>query len=213
LIPDLSHIQQLRYGQQEGCSALAILRGHTYTDYLDTFGNLTLVTQEWNSGLSNSSFIIKKSKLSSHALKLNSEYFSRPLTEWNEQPIRDRAEWLANLIFEFWPALGISPVVAKMPAGKPVSLTVIGQAFTVNSWRDVAYHTAQFVQEWVEDFDSIANQFPAYFDKNQFKNACRQLSNGWWIYLNLSAASVKSLCKNLIAAADIPETEWQLEEE
>jgi len=185
----------------------------TYSDYLDTFGNLTLVTQEWNSGLSNSTFTIKKSKLSNHALRLNNEYFSQPLLEWNEQQIRDRAEWLANQVLEIWPALGISQVVAKMPAGKPVSLTVIGQTFTVNSWRDVAYHTAQSVDEWVEDFDAIANQFPAYFDKNSFKNACRQLSNGWWIYLNLSAASVKSLCKNLIAAADIPETEWLLEEE
>ena len=185
----------------------------TFGEYLDTYGNLTLVTQEWNSSLSNSRFVVKKSKLSSHALRLNCEYFSRPLSEWNEQTIRERAEWLADQILEIWPALGVSPVVPKMPAGKPKSLTVIGQKYTVNSWRDVAYHTAQCVSEWVSDFDVLAAQFPAYFDQEQFKGACRQLSNGWWIYVNLSGASVKNLCKNLIAAADIPETEWQLEEE
>jgi len=31
------------------------------------------------------------------------------------------------------------------------------------------------------------------------------------MYLNLSSRSVKTLCRNLIAAAEIPEEDWQLE--
>jgi hypothetical protein len=54
---------------------------------------------------------------------------------------------------------------------------------------------------------------PAYFDKEKFQSACRQLPNGWWLYMNLSAASIKSFCRNLIALAGLTEEDWQVEEE
>jgi uncharacterized protein with ParB-like and HNH nuclease domain len=183
----------------------------TYGDYLDTLGNLTLVTQEWNSGLSNSAYIVKKKKLEFHALKLNSGYFNKPIVNWDEKAIRDRAEWLTEHIFEIWHSLGTPPVTQTIST-KPTKLVVIGQPYTVTSWRDVAYYTAITISEWMDDFDKIAEQYPAYFDKSQFKGACRQLPNGWWLYLNLSAVSVKSFCRNLIASADVSEDEWQVEE-
>ncbi len=180
----------------------------THGDYLDTLGNLTLVTQEWNSSLSNSIFSIKKRKLENHALKINSDYFCKPIANWDENAIRERAEWLAGYILEIWSSLGTPPNVSV----KPTKLIVLGKPHTVVSWRDVAYYTVINVAEWVDDFDKIAEQYPAYFDKSQFKGACRQLPNGWWLYLNLSAASVKGFCRNLLASADIPEDEWQVEE-
>lgn len=185
----------------------------TYREFLNTLGNLTLVTQEWNSTLSNSAFILKKQKLAQHALLLNKDYFSQAISSWNETSIRARAEWLTDNMLEIWPAVGVPPVIQSMPSGKPKSLTIMGQSFTVSSWRDVAYYTSQCVAELVDDFDSIAKKFPAYFDRDKFKNACRMLPNGWWLYLNLSAASVKNFCRNLLAEADISEEDWVLEEE
>lgn len=186
----------------------------TYKDYLDTLGNLTLVTQEWNSELSNSPFPNKKNKLERHALTLNNEYFSQRISKWDDKAIQNRAKFLIEAILEIWTELGTPPVVQKSSGTKPRSLTILGQAFVVNTWRDVAYYTSQIVSELVDDFETrIAAQMPAYFDKHEFQNACKQLPNGWWLYLNLSAASVKSLCRNLLTLAGISEDDWQLEED
>jgi hypothetical protein len=105
-------------------------------------------------------------------------------------------------------------IVQKSTGAKPKSLTIMGQSFVVTSWRDVAYFTAQVISELVDDFDTrIAGQLQSYFDKVEYKSACRQLPNGWWLYLNLSAISVKNLCRNMILLAEISEDDWQLEEE
>lgn len=185
-----------------------------FKDYVDTIGNLTLVTQEWNSGLSNSHFQNKKSLLASHALKLNSEYFSQPIQKWNDKSIQKRAEFLVNEILEIWPELGTPPVKQKSTGTKPKSLIIMGQSFVVASWRDVAYYTAQVISDLVDDFDTrIAAQMQSYFDKQEYKSACRQLPNGWWLYLNLSGVSVKNLCRNMISLAELSEEDWQLEEE
>jgi len=185
-----------------------------YTDYLHTLGNLTLVTQEWNSKLSNSSFENKKKLLASHALILNKEYFKQNIINWDTKAIQDRANFLVDTILEYWPELGTPPVVQKSSGTKPKSLTILGQSFVVTSWRDVAFYTAQVISELVDDFDvSIASQLESYFDRQEYKSACRQLPNGWWIYMNLSAASVKNLCRSMITLAEISEEDWQLEEE
>ena len=70
----------------------------TCEDYLHTFGNLILVTNEWNSTLSNSSFLNKKGILSNHALRINSEYFSQEIIKWDEDAIKKRANFLVKQI-------------------------------------------------------------------------------------------------------------------
>ena len=74
-------------------------------DNLHTLGNLTLVTQDWNSSLSNKSFAIKRQRLSGHALRLNSDYFGQEISSWDEEAIRARTAWLTDRIIEVWPAL------------------------------------------------------------------------------------------------------------
>jgi uncharacterized protein with ParB-like and HNH nuclease domain len=185
-----------------------------YKDYLDTIGNLTVVTQEWNWELSNSPFETKQARLSAHALRINSEYFSRPIPKWDDNAIQTRANFLIDAILEIWPELGTPPVVQSSTGRKPRSLTIMGQSFIVNSWRDVAFYTAQVVSELIDNFDTqIAAQMESYFDKQKFQSACRQLPNGWWLYLNLSAANVKGFCHSIIALAGIPDEDWQVEEE
>ena len=75
-------------------------------EYLHTLGNLTLVTQDWNSSLSNKSFTIKKQRLAVHALRINSDFFTQNIAEWDEQAIRARCEWLVGKVLEVWPSLG-----------------------------------------------------------------------------------------------------------
>jgi uncharacterized protein with ParB-like and HNH nuclease domain len=184
-----------------------------YRDHLDTLGNLTLVTQDWNAQLSNEAFGQKKEKLARHALRINCDYFSRSIKKWNDGAIRERADFLCDQIFQIWTAIG-EPMVKHSATGiKPKAVLILGDTYPVKSWRDVACQTAEVVAKISDDFDRVVSQVPGYFfqEKNQY--APRQLSNGWWIYLNLSASGIKSLCRNLIAAAGIPEEDWQVEEE
>jgi uncharacterized protein with ParB-like and HNH nuclease domain len=183
----------------------------TYRDYLHTLGNLTLVTQEWNSSLSNSPFPDKKKKLENHALKLNSDYFSKYIPQWNKNTIQARAEFLAQQISEIWPALGEPPVPSNGTV-RPQAVIILGETHPVNSWRDVAHKTAEVISHVTDDFDAIAEELPNYFSHTKFKHASRELSNGWWLYVNLSGDSTKSLCQRLLALANIPEEDWELEE-
>jgi uncharacterized protein with ParB-like and HNH nuclease domain len=186
----------------------------TYRDYLNTLGNLTLVTQEWNGEkLSNEPFDKKQVLLAKHALRLNNSYFSAPLTRWDENAIRARADYLMKQILEIWPAFGEPQPPPSSAGTNPKAVIILGETFRVSSWRDVAFQTAETVAKFVDDFDSIVAQMPSYFLKEKTRYTHRQLSNGWWLYTNLSGANVKSFCARLVALADIPEEEWQVEEE
>ena len=186
-----------------------------YNEYLDTIGNLTLVTQEWNTELSNASFQKKQKRLAEHGLKLNSLYFSKEnFDKWNEHSILKRAEFLIEKILEVWSELGTPTIKQKTIGKKPVSLTILGETFPVKTWRDVAYQTALVISQLTEDFETkIASQMPSYFDKYPFQNAYKQLPNGWYLYLNLSATSIKNFCQNLIALAGLTPEDWQVVEE
>jgi uncharacterized protein with ParB-like and HNH nuclease domain len=82
----------------------------THRELVHNLGNLTLVTQEWNSSLSNAPFAIKQRRLANHALKLNRDYFSRDdITTWDGAAIRARGAWLTEQIFAVWPAMRASP--------------------------------------------------------------------------------------------------------
>ena len=66
-----------------------------------------MVTQDWNSQLSNAIYETKREKLAQHGLLLNQIYFGEMAPEaWNGQSIRSRAQWLMAKITEIWPQLG-----------------------------------------------------------------------------------------------------------
>jgi uncharacterized protein with ParB-like and HNH nuclease domain len=184
-----------------------------YREYLNTLGNLTLVTQEWNTAMSNETFEKKRAILAHHGLRLNSDYFSLASARWNEAAIKKRADFLAEQILEIWPAFGEPPLSAVGKSTTPKVLTILGERHRVESWRDVAGITAETVIEFGDDFVKIVEQLPNYFFKEETRYTHRQLSNGWWLYTNLSGSATKSLCHQLIAAAGIPEEEWIIEEE
>lgn len=184
-----------------------------FEDYLNTMGNLTLVTQSWNSSLSNAAFATKQEKLSSHALILNRQYFTQEIESWDEQAIKARAAFLLNAILDIWPQIGVPPVTSKSSGTKPQTLTILGELYEVNSWRDVAYQTSLCISELVDDFEtSIVTPMSSYFSKEKYQSACRQLPNGWWLYLNLSAHSIKSFCRNIFALVGFSDEDWEIEE-
>lgn len=181
----------------------------TYREYLHTIGNLTIVTQEWNSSLSNGSFSAKKQRFSQHGLLLNSIYFNQAIPQWDKKSIQERTNWLTEKILEIWPSFGDTTLSPSDIGQKPHSLIIGGDSHYVNSWRDVAFVTAEYIANFVDNFDQIAEDMPTFFS-TESRPRSRQMSNGWWIYLNLSSNSVKNLCRRLISAAELSDEDWQL---
>src|SRR5262249_23758465 len=72
--PTVEHIMPQNLSA-EWQAALGQMGQQVHDDFLNTLGNLTLVTGDWNSSLSNSPFPIKLEKFLRHALVLNSKYF------------------------------------------------------------------------------------------------------------------------------------------
>ena len=111
----------------------------THRELLHTLGNLTLVTQEWNSSLSNAPFAIKRKKLAAHALKLNADYFGREdVTAWDASAIRERASYLTDQIIAIWPSMGGAAIDGKTGA----SSTSTSVAFH----QEVVDHVGQYLR-------------------------------------------------------------------
>lgn len=107
-------------------------------EYLHTLGNLTLITQDWNSSLSNRSFAIKRQRLAGHALRINSDYFSQNISEWNEETIRARCEWLTVRVLEIWPSLAGDD--ESQAVGSPPSPSVPASNFNVECIARIGSH-------------------------------------------------------------------------
>lgn len=88
-----------------------------HRELVHTLGNLTLVTQEWNSSLSNAPFAFKRQKLASHALRLNSHYFCSGIPDWDDRAIRQRGEFLTEQILAHWPSFAAPSRVSSGQAG------------------------------------------------------------------------------------------------
>ncbi len=178
---------------------------------LHTLGNLTVVTQDWNSQLSNSGYDVKRQKLGEHGLLLNQTYFRQQAPAvWNGQSIRDRAQWLTTKVTEIWPQL------ADTAGGweeKPKSVVILDEVYPVASWRDVLRRTAEVAAQWCGDkFEAqVIAALPSYFSRQSFSQASHHLDNGWWVYIHLSADAIKQVCADIIEAAGIPEDEYSVE--
>ncbi len=180
-------------------------------ELLHTLGNLTVVTQDWNSQLSNAIYKTKREKLAQHGLRLNQVYFGEIAPEiWNGQAIRDRAQWLMAKVTEIWPQLGET---AARWDEKPKAVIILDDVYPVNSWRDVLRRTAEVAVQWCGNKfeEQVVTELPTYFGRNPFTHASHQLGNGWWLNVNLSADSIRQLCSNIIEAAGIPKDEYNVE--
>ena len=178
--------------------------------FLHTIGNLTLTA--YNTELSNDNFPSKKRTFNESHLELN-KYFSN-LTFWTRIEIEQRSESLAKKAVEIWPYFGqdnSSPTdIQEVKGTTPTNLNILGQNFEVKSWRDVLEQTLNTVADLEpEKFEVIAHNFPRYVgrDKSKFK-AIRQLQNGYYIEVNLSAQSIQKLCYQAMETIELTSDEW-----
>ena len=184
----------------------------THDLFLHTIGNLSLTA--YNTELSNDDFPTKKKTLNESHLELN-KYFSS-LSSWTRKEIEQRAEDLAKKALEIWSYFGqenSSPTDLQEVTGTtPIGLKILGQHIEVKSWRDVMEQTLNIVSDLEpEKFDIVAHNFPRYVgkDKNKFR-AIRQLQNGYFIEVNLSAQSIQKLCYQAMETIELTSDEWEV---
>ncbi len=118
--------------------------GAEYTrlgEFVHTLGNLTLLTQVWNSEFSNAPFADKKARLAAHALRLNSDYFSQDITSWNESSIQARSNNLIDSILQIWPSMAAAQDIAISGANYLWHTRVEGMVANsvISSWKDVVH--------------------------------------------------------------------------
>ena len=185
----------------------------THAVWLDTIGNLTL--SGYNSELSNSEFVKKKTILAESHLELN-RYFAA-LEKWDEAAIRARAEKLADRALTVWPWIA-SSASSKLSLGDvtgrtPAAVVVLGERQVTTTWRDVATKTLETIAAVdPEAFDRIASELPRFVnrDGNALRTP-RELSNGSYMEVNLSAAAVYKLCLQAITVAGLTGNDWAVE--
>jgi len=185
----------------------------THELYLHTIGNLTLTA--YNTELSNDDFSTKKETLNESHLEIN-KYFA-DIPQWTRTEIENRAEVLAKKALEIWAYFGqenSTPTdIQEVTGTTPTVLKILGQNFEVNSWRDVMEKTLNVIAYFEpEKFEVIAHNFPRYLgkDKNKFR-AIRQLDNGYYIEVNLSAQSIQKLCYQAMETIELTSDEWEVE--
>ena len=184
----------------------------TAREWKHTLGNLTLVTQSYNSSLSNDSFPEKRGKLVGHGLRLNSDYFAA-IETWDAAAIRERADWLTERVLEIWPSF--APTISVAPPKiftTPTSLTLRGERFEVKSWRDLFRQAMEYLVREGADFEKLSAEFPWLIRSEPFNHGNYKVSNGWNLNVNWSGANTVEYVKKPLQASGIGIDEWAFEE-
>jgi len=179
---------------------------------LHTIGNLTLTA--YNSEMSNDDFSTKKKTYDDSHLELN-KYFSS-ISSWTRTEIEIRADVLARQALKIWKYFGQENTsttdMGEVTGTSPTDLIILGQQFQVKTWRDVLEQTFNTVADLEPDkFEIIAQNYPRYLgkEKNKFR-AVRQLQNGFYIEVNLSAQSIQKFCSQAIATIELTSEDWSV---
>jgi uncharacterized protein with ParB-like and HNH nuclease domain len=184
---------------------------------LHTLGNLTLTG--YNSELSNESFPKKQQLLAESHLQLN-KYF-QGITKWDRAAIEKRSEVLADLALTIWPYFGDTqaffvPDTVDAATGKtPKYVTILGQRFTVDSWRSVLRRTIATIADVVpEGFAKLMEEYPHFISSTpeRFKKYS-QLDNGYYLNVYLNARDVYRFCTQAIEAVGLSREDWVVETE
>jgi uncharacterized protein with ParB-like and HNH nuclease domain len=181
--------------------------------FCHTLGNLTLTA--YNSELYNYTFAEKQKYLNDSHLELN-KYF-KDKTSWDRTDIEQRAEHLADIALQVWEYFGDETVQNhqsnSVKGTIPKTLFCFGLEYNVKTWRDVMEITLNRIADLEPDyFEDIIQQFPSFIGRNQkdFRST-RQLNNGIFIEVNLSAQDIYTFCIKAIEATDLSTDEWQVE--
>ena len=184
-----------------------------HSDLCDTIGNLTLTG--YNSELGNRPFKDKKEMLAMSEFKLN-QYFQE-ISRWDERAILSRSKALAEESISIWPEFDAVFSVVEQVSQKPVKIKILQDEFEVRSWRDVAFQVSEYVIRSVgSQFSEIAQSFPRYFNPNPSRESLdssrvRVLSNGWGVYVDLSAKNVQKFTTRLLDTSGVDSSNFSVE--
>lgn len=185
----------------------------TYELLLHTIGNLTLTA--YNSELSNDDFESKRKRLCNSHLEMN-KYFKDKNT-WKKEEIEERSERLAETALSIWPYFGDEAEEQQnqqaVTGTTPKKLWILGQSFDVQTWRDVLEQTMNTIADLEpEKIEQIIQQFPRMIgrDKKRFR-AVREMKNGVFIEVNLSAKSIQSFCSQALETVELTADDWNVE--
>ena len=185
----------------------------THDLLLHTLGNLTLTA--YNSELSNDDFESKKIRLGKSHLEINEYFANKP--SWKRKDIEERAAYLSDIAAKIWPYFGDEESDQDEPTTvtgtTPKALWILGQEFIVESWRDVLEQTMNTIAELEpEKFEEIIHQFPRFVgrDKKGFR-AIRELKNGAFIEVHLSAQSIQRFCFQALQSIELASTDWKVD--
>ena len=183
-----------------------------HVDFLDNIGNVTLVDQKWNIDLSNGQYVDKKMKLKAHALRINSDYFSRDIPVWNRGSIISRAAWLTDLCIEIWNPLGSFAPPLEIRDSIPTLLKIDGKQYAVDSWEDVLIKTVETIIYHYCDAEMLTKRFNQDLSRISTGFARHhKLENGLYLNTMKSDSAVFSFCKKFALAAGIPERDWHVD--
>ena len=197
-----------------------------FRNCLNNLGNLTLVTQSWNSQMSNNAWHVKRDLLRKHGLPLNNRYFGKDqagdVLAWNEKAISARGNWIVNLILDLWPDLrengrgeGIDPKRHPRPGfnykySGVTSITLYGQSKNVygNAWNNAAQLFTNEIAVSRADFEEIMRDMT--IRKLGRNGGYKQLENGWWLdYMNPNEAVY--YMGELADLCELDESDWSIE--
>ncbi len=185
-----------------------------YDLLLHTVGNLTLTG--YNPPLSNDDYSDKRKILLASHLELN-KYFET-VSEWNEHAIRQRADVLADRALKVWSFFGKEQTEAPSPhlgvkGTTPSAVIILGKRFSVSTWREVNQITLETICELDnERFESVLAHFPRFVGRDSAKfRSSRQLPNGAFMEINLSAESIHRFCLQAAEASGLSSEDWRVE--
>ncbi|MCY3934923.1 MAG: DUF262 domain-containing HNH endonuclease family protein [Chloroflexi bacterium] len=187
-----------------------------HNEHLNQLGNLTLVTQGWNTQMSNSVFSEKRRKLSRHALLINSQYFNGT-EHWNSESIHARTEWLVDCICKIWPSFGYRRSMDDWTRTWPTGLSIYGESIRLKShgWRNIAVALAEYIVGNTSAFETLEEERFSFLRRHLPESvrveSYRQLSNGWWLYVQLDANNHLRNCETLAELAGLSTRDWDIE--
>ncbi len=185
---------------------------NTYDLLLHTLGNLTLTA--YNPELSNEDFFTKRSKFQNSHLEINKYFIDQ--NSWSKKEIEHRALELADRCLSIWPYFGDETMISDnfdVTGTVPNTLWILGQSFSVHSWRDVLENTLNTVAELEPDrFEILLRDFPRFVSRDPIKyKATRKLINGTYAEVNLSAASIQRFCIQVMDVLELTSEDWRVE--
>jgi len=184
-----------------------------YELQLHNIGNLTLTG--YNSELSNDDFYSKKKFYTDSHLEIN-KYFAN-VNEWKKTDIERRARTISEIMIKIWSYFGNDDPegieVQDVTGTTPQVLIIMGQYFPVSNWRDVLENTLNVLADVDPDnFELLITEHPNILNKDKSKlRAIRELKNGCFIEVNLSARSVERFCRQTIEFFELSPDDWKVQ--